>query len=227
VLAVDQGEEKRVEMIEDREDGDGFPTSLLTGEYNEEESTRSFQEALRQWRGDEAAETTTEEAMWTPIRPDSGDEMSSDSLGLDPHEEESSDEEVQMHRRLTRGRTREGKEGNPAMSHSEDPFVPEDPHRGKDLQTDEQEQLSEASVVNHNHSAGPGSERLCDPDGFPPQGLDMNSGHSDTQEHTHCDPPHTSQMTRHYSEQTGSTGHGPSSPYTEADLVSRMMKNKL
>ncbi|KAF3848020.1 hypothetical protein F7725_021048 [Dissostichus mawsoni] len=141
---------------------------------------------------------------------DSGDEMSSDSLGLDPHEEESSDEEVQMHRRLTRGRTREGKEGNHATSHSEDPFVPEDPHRGKDLQTDEQEQLSEASVVNHNHSAGPGSERLCDPDGFPPQGLDMNSGHSDTQEHTHW-----------------STGHGPSRPYTEVDLVSRMMKNKL
>ena len=69
ILAVDQGEEKRVEMIEDREDGEGFPTSLLTGEYNEEESTRSFQEALRQWRGDEAAETTTEEAMWIPIRP--------------------------------------------------------------------------------------------------------------------------------------------------------------
>ncbi|KAI4815128.1 hypothetical protein KUCAC02_005291, partial [Chaenocephalus aceratus] len=304
VLAVDQGEEKRVDMIEDVEDGDGFPTSLLTGEYNEEESTRSFQEALRQWRGDEAAETTTEEAMWTPVRPvsvveftensltyidrlllkkhrshgqtpttenssvceystpisvdhestldrlpshftdgiqnypfnvkleeelsiDSGDEMSSDSLGLDPHEEESSDEEVQMHRRLTRGRTREGKEGNPATSHSEDPFVPEDPHRGKDLQADEQEQLSDASVVNHDHSAGPGSERLCDPDGFPPQGLDMNSGPSDMQEHTHCDPPHTSQMTRHDSEQTGSTGHGPSSPYTEADLVSRMMKNKL
>ncbi|XP_010785613.1 uncharacterized protein [Notothenia coriiceps] len=81
--------------------------------------------------------------------------------------------------------------------------------------------------VNHNHSAEPGSERLCDPDGFQPQGLDMNSGHSDTQEHTHCDPPHTSQMTRHDSEQTGSKGHGPSSPYTEVDLVSRMMKNKL
>lgn len=84
---------------------------------------------------------------------DSGDEMSSDSLGLDPHEEESSDEEVQMHRRLTRGRTREGKEGNPATSHSEDPFVPEDPHRGKDLQTDEQEQLSEASVVTCFHTS--------------------------------------------------------------------------
>ncbi|KAI9528903.1 hypothetical protein NQZ68_015668, partial [Dissostichus eleginoides] len=69
ILAVDQEEEKRVEMIEDREDGEGFPISLLTGEYNEEESTRSFQEALRQWRGDEAAKTTTEEAMWIPIRP--------------------------------------------------------------------------------------------------------------------------------------------------------------
>ncbi|XP_063763442.1 uncharacterized protein zbbx [Eleginops maclovinus] len=69
VLAVCQREEKKVDMIEDREDGEGFPTSLLTGEYNEEESTRSFQEALRQWRGDEAAETMTEGPMWTPIRP--------------------------------------------------------------------------------------------------------------------------------------------------------------
>ncbi|KAK1899483.1 Zinc finger B-box domain containing protein 1 [Dissostichus eleginoides] len=278
ILAVDQEEEKRVEMIEDREDGEGFPISLLTGEYNEEESTRSFRklsdngEVMKQqkprlrrqcgspsdqylcqlWRprltslqSEELKEEEEEKEVylsgWSSQKTalptltdsfskstaDSGDEMSSDSLGLDPHEEESSDEEVQMHRRLTRGRTREGKEGNHATSHSEDPFVPEDPHRGKDLQTDEQEQLSEASVVNHNHSAGPGSERLCDPDGFPPQGLDMNSGHSDTQEHTHCDPPHTSQLTRHDSEQTGSKGHGPSSPYTEVDLVSRMMKNKL
>ncbi|XP_033970356.1 uncharacterized protein zbbx [Trematomus bernacchii] len=85
---------------------------------------------------------------------DSGDEMSSDSLGLDPHEEESSDEEVQMHRRLTRGRTREGKEGNPATSHSEDPFVLEDPHKGKDLQTDEQEQLSEEYVLRDTPGSG-------------------------------------------------------------------------
>ncbi|XP_063764012.1 uncharacterized protein LOC134880841 [Eleginops maclovinus] len=129
--------------------------------------------------------------------------------------------------RLTRGRSREGKRGNPATSHPEDPFVPADADREKDMQTDEREQLSEASMVKHNHSAGPGSERLCDPDGFPPQGLDMNSGHSDTQEHTHCDSRHTSKMTRHDSGPTVSMGHGASSslsPYTEVDLVARMMK---
>lgn len=73
---------------------------------------------------------------------DSSDEMSSDSLGLAPHEEDSSDEEeeeAQMHGRLTR----EEERGNPATSHTEDPFVPADADRKKDLLTDEQEQLSE------------------------------------------------------------------------------------
>lgn len=75
VLAVNHGGEKKVEMIEEgpqREDERGFPTSLLRGEYNEEESARSFQEALRQWRGetsDGAGEPMSEEAMWIPVRP--------------------------------------------------------------------------------------------------------------------------------------------------------------
>uniref|UniRef100_A0A3Q3VZU1 B box-type domain-containing protein n=1 Tax=Mola mola TaxID=94237 RepID=A0A3Q3VZU1_MOLML len=54
VLAVNQ-EEKKVEMIEEglkRADEKGFPNTLLIGEYDEEESVRVFQEALRQWRGE-------------------------------------------------------------------------------------------------------------------------------------------------------------------------------
>lgn len=77
--------------------------------------------------------------------------MSSDSLGLAPHEEDSSDEEAQMHGRLTRGRSREDEQGNPAISHREDSFVPPDAEREKDLQTDEQEQLSEPSKVTCFH----------------------------------------------------------------------------
>lgn len=75
VLAVNHGKEKKVEVIDEllkREDERGFPTSLLRGEYDEEESARSFQEALRQWRGeksDGAGEPMSEEAMWIPVRP--------------------------------------------------------------------------------------------------------------------------------------------------------------
>lgn len=55
-----------------RPDERGFTTTLLRGEYNEEESARSFQEALRQWRGEKSdgvGEPITEDAMWTPVRP--------------------------------------------------------------------------------------------------------------------------------------------------------------
>uniref|UniRef100_A0A4W6E5A5 B box-type domain-containing protein n=1 Tax=Lates calcarifer TaxID=8187 RepID=A0A4W6E5A5_LATCA len=75
VLVVNHGEEKKVEMTEEglkREAERGTPTSLLSGEYDEEESARSFQEALRQWRGersDGAGEPTREETMWIPVRP--------------------------------------------------------------------------------------------------------------------------------------------------------------
>lgn len=74
--------------------------------------------------------------------------MSTDSLGLASYEEDSSDEEAQMHGRLTRGRSRD-EQGNPAISHSEDPFVPAE--REKHLQGDEQEQLSEPSMVTCFH----------------------------------------------------------------------------
>lgn len=82
---------------------------------------------------------------------DSGDEMSSDSLGLAPHEEGSSDEEAQLNRRLTRGRSREEEQRNSAISHLEGSFVPTDAKREKDLQTDEPEQLSEPSMVTCFH----------------------------------------------------------------------------
>uniref|UniRef100_A0A3B4ZN67 B box-type domain-containing protein n=1 Tax=Stegastes partitus TaxID=144197 RepID=A0A3B4ZN67_9TELE len=38
-------------------DNKGFPSPLLIGEYNEEESASSFQEALRQWRGEKTMAT--------------------------------------------------------------------------------------------------------------------------------------------------------------------------
>ncbi|KAL7400444.1 hypothetical protein ABVT39_012366 [Epinephelus coioides] len=156
-----------------------------------------------------------------------GDEMSIDSLGLDPHDEDSSDEEAQMHGRLTRGRYRE-EQGNPATSHTEDPVVPADADRGEDLQTDEQEQLSAPSMVMHNQSVGSGSEQFCDLDGLPPLGLDMNSGQSDTPEHTRRDPLHTCQTLPYCSDPTGSEAFGRSSSrgtYAEEHLVFRMMKD--
>ncbi|XP_068571655.1 uncharacterized protein zbbx [Cebidichthys violaceus] len=157
---------------------------------------------------------------------DSGDEMSTDSLGLAPHEEDSSDEEAQLHGRLTRGGSRD-EQGNPAIPHSEDPFVPADAEREKDLQTHEEEQLSNPSMM-HNQSAGPRSEQFCDPDGFLPLGLDMNPGHSDTPEHPHCDPLLTGQTSPQASDPTVSEGYRPSSSLstrTGEHLVFRMMSN--
>ncbi|CAB1424964.1 unnamed protein product, partial [Pleuronectes platessa] len=71
VLDVNYTEEKQFESGLKREDERGFPSSLLRGEYNEVESARSFQEAVRQWRGqtsDGAGEPIRKEAMWTPDR---------------------------------------------------------------------------------------------------------------------------------------------------------------
>ncbi|XP_070827240.1 uncharacterized protein [Chaetodon trifascialis] len=154
--------------------------------------------------------------------------MSSDSLGLLPREDDSSDEEAQMHGCLTRGRSTEEQQGNPAISHLEDCFVPADVEREKDLQTDEQEQLSEPSTVMHKQSAGSKPEKFCDLDGFQPLGLDMNSDHSDTPEQTYCDSLHTSQTSLYDSDPTGSQGFWPSTSlgtYTEEHLVFRMMKD--
>ncbi|XP_056229213.1 mucin-2 isoform X1 [Seriola aureovittata] len=159
---------------------------------------------------------------------DSGDEMSSDSLGLAPHEEDSSDEEAQMHGCLTRGKSRDEEQGNSAISHLGDSFVPTDAEREKYLRTDEPEQLSEPSMVMHNQSAGFGSEQFCDLDGFSPLGLDLNSGHSDTTEHTHCDPLRTCQTSPSDSDPTGSESRGPSSSlsaHTEKHLVFSVMQD--
>lgn len=55
----------------------------------------------------------------------------------------------------------------------------------------------------HKQSAGSGSEQSCDLDGFPPLGLDMNSGHFDTPEHTHCDSLYASETSPYDSDPTG------------------------
>lgn len=54
-----------------RKDEEEIPMSLLRGEYNEEESARSFQEALRQWKRvkSDTTEPTSEGVMWIPVRP--------------------------------------------------------------------------------------------------------------------------------------------------------------
>ncbi|XP_071352770.1 zinc finger B-box domain-containing protein 1 isoform X2 [Trachinotus anak] len=159
---------------------------------------------------------------------DSGDEMSSDSLGLASHEEGSSDEEAQMHGCLTRGKSREDEQGISAISHLGDSFVPTDAEREKYLRTDEPEQPSEPSSVMHNQCAGCGSEQFCDLDGFSPLGLDLNSGHCDTPEHTHCDPLRTCQTSPHDSDPTGSESQGPSSSlssYSEKHLFFSVMED--
>lgn len=47
------------------------PPSLLRGDFDEEESTKSFQEALRQWRGGQTNGTADpgNDAAWTPAGP--------------------------------------------------------------------------------------------------------------------------------------------------------------
>lgn len=82
---------------------------------------------------------------------DSGDEISSDSLGLDPHEGDSSDEQAQMHKHTTGGKSRGEEQGNPATSHLGDSFVPADAIREDVFLSDEPEQLSESSMVTCFH----------------------------------------------------------------------------
>lgn len=77
--------------------------------------------------------------------------MSSDSLGLAPYEEDSSDEEPKMHGCLERGKSSNEDQGNSAISHLEDPFLPADVERENDLQTDEPEHLSEPFMVTCFH----------------------------------------------------------------------------
>ncbi|XP_026221301.1 uncharacterized protein zbbx isoform X2 [Anabas testudineus] len=157
---------------------------------------------------------------------DSGDEISSDSLGLAPHEGDSSEKQAQMHRHTTRGRSRGEEQGNPATSYLGDSFVPADTEREEVLLTDEPEQLSEPSMVLHSQRAGSGSELLCDMHEFTPLGLDVNSGHSDTPEHRYSGPLHTCQTSLQDSNQTGSEDHGPgSSTNREENLIFNITKD--
>ncbi|XP_014264136.3 uncharacterized protein zbbx isoform X2 [Maylandia zebra] len=179
---------------------------------------------------------------------DSGDDMSSDSLGLDPLEEDTSDEDSQMQGRLMRGSSREE---NPAISHLEDSFVPAETETTKDMQTDKSEELPELSMddtckgttanpphycemlspaprVMHNQSAGSGSEHFCDLHGFSPLGLDMIAGQPETPEHAHCDPLHTCQSPLRDSDPTGLQSYGLSSSFralNEEHLVFGVMKD--
>lgn len=77
---------------------------------------------------------------------DSEDEMSSDSLNLVPHEDNSSSEEAQMQECLTRKKSTE-KEDSAAVSHLEGFFG----LAGTDLQTDKPEQQTEPLMVTHFH----------------------------------------------------------------------------
>lgn len=79
---------------------------------------------------------------------DSAGEMSSDSL--DPPED-AAEKDPKMRGQLAAGRSREESRGSSAPTHQEDCFVPADAEREIDCQTDEAEQLSEASTVTASH----------------------------------------------------------------------------
>ncbi|CAI5694213.1 unnamed protein product [Oreochromis niloticus] len=179
---------------------------------------------------------------------DSCDDMSSDSLGLDPLEEDTADEDSQTRGHLMRGSSREE---NPAISHLEDSFVPAETETTKDLPTDKSEELPELSMddtckgttanpphycemlspapgVMHNQSAGSGSEQFCDLHGFSPLGLEMIAGQPETPEHAHCDPLHTCQSPLRDSDPTGLQSYGLSSSFralNEEHLVFGVMKD--
>lgn len=74
-MALNQQEEENIEIIKEElkmPDERAVGPSLLIGEFNEEESKRSFQEALRQWRGERSggvSEPIIQDAAWTPVPP--------------------------------------------------------------------------------------------------------------------------------------------------------------
>ncbi|XP_041851441.1 uncharacterized protein zbbx isoform X2 [Melanotaenia boesemani] len=131
---------------------------------------------------------------------DSGDEMSIDSLGL--AEEDSSGEETQMERRLTREKSKE-ENHRPVLSHLDDSFILAEVETKKDLQTEEPEKQSKSFMVMQKQSAGSGSEQFCDLDGFLPLGLDTDTGHLSSPEHAHCEPLHTRHSSVCESDPTG------------------------
>ncbi|XP_038129111.1 uncharacterized protein LOC119775267, partial [Cyprinodon tularosa] len=70
VLVVTHGKEKAAGLIKD--DNSELANSSFTGQYNEEESARSFQAAVMQWRKerrDGTRKLVTTDALWTPFKP--------------------------------------------------------------------------------------------------------------------------------------------------------------
>lgn len=83
-------------------------------------------------------------------------------------------------------------------------FIPFIPHSSSHASSSSvPPSVSTSPQVLRSHSAGSGSEPLCDLDGFSPPGLDMNAGHSDIPPRAHCDPLHASQSSLHDSVQIG------------------------
>ncbi|XP_015233752.1 PREDICTED: zinc finger B-box domain-containing protein 1 [Cyprinodon variegatus] len=70
VLVVTHGKEKAAGLIKD--DNSELANSSFTGQYNEEESARSFQAAVMQWRKerrDGTRKLVTTDVLWTPFKP--------------------------------------------------------------------------------------------------------------------------------------------------------------
>ncbi|XP_052313663.1 uncharacterized protein zbbx isoform X2 [Oncorhynchus keta] len=61
-------EEEEFDELEDEEEKEMQTTSLLGGQYDEEESALSFQEALRQWRGERRDGGERGDAIWRPFQ---------------------------------------------------------------------------------------------------------------------------------------------------------------
>uniref|UniRef100_A0A8K9Y428 B box-type domain-containing protein n=1 Tax=Oncorhynchus mykiss TaxID=8022 RepID=A0A8K9Y428_ONCMY len=61
-------EEEEFDELEDEEEKEMLTTSLLGGQYDEEESALSFQEALRQWRGERREGGERGDAIWRPFQ---------------------------------------------------------------------------------------------------------------------------------------------------------------
>ncbi|XP_061637964.1 uncharacterized protein zbbx isoform X3 [Phyllopteryx taeniolatus] len=83
------GEKTRVEMTKKEQNKDvkkAFANSLLGGEYDEEESAKSFQEALKEWRNRRCDGAVGPVTMWTQTVSMSGIAAQADFLPLRGHE---------------------------------------------------------------------------------------------------------------------------------------------
>lgn len=70
VSAADKAEEEQLVEDPNVPEESTFTPGLLLGHFDQEQSDRSFQEALRQWRRDRrpgALEHTHQAATWTPV----------------------------------------------------------------------------------------------------------------------------------------------------------------